>query len=107
MSLAKAKEYVERRNSSYYVAGSRVSLASLVHEFRKGVSPEGIRDNFETLNLEQVYGAIAYYLARQQEIDAHLDQQDKDFEAARRNQAHVTPKLRRKLQRARHQAVKR
>ena len=98
MSTAKTKEYVERRNSSYYVAGSRVSLASLVHEFRNGASPESIRDNFETLHLEQVYGAIAYYLARQQEIDEHLNRQEKAFESARQSQPHITPKLRRKLQ---------
>jgi len=56
-----AKEYVEQRDGNYYVAGTRVSLDSLVHAFRRGESPETISQNFDTLDLEEVYGAIAYY----------------------------------------------
>jgi uncharacterized protein (DUF433 family) len=44
------EEYVERRNGGYYVAGSRVSLASIICEFRAGASPESIRQNFATLS---------------------------------------------------------
>ena len=47
-------EYVERRDGGYYVAGSRVSLASIVCQFQEGASPETIRENFPTLSLEQV-----------------------------------------------------
>jgi hypothetical protein len=36
-------EYVEERDGDFYVAGSRVSLASIIHEFRDGASPETIR----------------------------------------------------------------
>ncbi len=107
MSTAKVKEYVERRNSSYYVTGRRVSLASLVHQFRNGASPESIRDEFDTLNLEQVYGAIAYYLAHQQEIDEHLQRQEEAFEAARKSQPHIPPKVRKRLRQTRHQTVNR
>ncbi len=60
-----AKEYIEVRNGNYYVAGTRVSLDSIVHAFRRGESPETICQNFEILRLEEVYGAIAYYLANQ------------------------------------------
>ena len=31
-------EYVEQRNGGYYVAGSRVSLDSVVYAFRRGES---------------------------------------------------------------------
>jgi uncharacterized protein (DUF433 family) len=56
-----AKEYIEERQGSYYVAGTRISLESIVHAFRRGESPETICQNFELLGLEEVYGAIAYY----------------------------------------------
>jgi hypothetical protein len=56
------REYVEQRDSGYYVTGSRVSLASIVHQFQEASAPETIRQNFPTLSLEQVYGAIAFYL---------------------------------------------
>ena len=53
-------EYIEQRNGGFYVAGTRVSLDSIVYSFKAGDSPETIRQNFSSLSLEQVYGAIAF-----------------------------------------------
>ena len=75
------KNYVERRDGGYYVTGERVSLDSLVYAFRRGVSPESIRRSFPVLTLEQVYGAIAYYLAHEQEIDDYLEESERQAEA--------------------------
>jgi uncharacterized protein (DUF433 family) len=57
-----AKEYIEERDGGSYVAGTRVSLNSIVQCFNEGLSPEAILGEFETLTLAQVYGAIAFYL---------------------------------------------
>lgn len=65
-------EYVEDRGEGVYVAGSRVSLASVIYEFRDGASPETIRNNFPSLTLAQVYGAIAYYLNHPRESEGYL-----------------------------------
>jgi uncharacterized protein (DUF433 family) len=65
-------EYVEERGGGYYVAGSRVSLASVIFGFRDGASPETIRQNFPSLSLAQVYGAIAFYLSHPDESEAYL-----------------------------------
>ena len=46
------KEYVEQRDGGYYVAGTRISLDSIVHAFVRGESPEAICQNFELLRLE-------------------------------------------------------
>lgn len=35
-----AKDYVEERNAGYYVAGTRVSLDSIIQCFNEGLSPE-------------------------------------------------------------------
>jgi hypothetical protein len=51
-----AKEYIERRDSNFHIAGTRISLDSIVHAFRRGESPETICQNFELLTLEDVYG---------------------------------------------------
>jgi uncharacterized protein (DUF433 family) len=67
-----ASEYVEKAGGAYRVAGSRVSLDSVVYAFLRGESPEGIAESFPALNLEQVYGAIAYYLGHRDTIDAYL-----------------------------------
>lgn len=68
-----AIEYIEEREGGLYVAGSRVSLASIVFAFQQGGSPETIRQNFPTLNLAQVYGAIAYYLNHPSESQSYLN----------------------------------
>src|SRR6266849_8361431 len=80
-----AKEYIEQRDGNYYVAGTRISLDSIVHAFRRGESPETICQNFELLRLEEVYGAVAYYLANQADIDAYLARQDKKWAEGKRN----------------------
>ena len=41
-----AKEYVEQRDGGYYLAGSRVSLDSVVYAFLRGESPESIAESF-------------------------------------------------------------
>ena len=87
-------EYVEQREGNYFVRGSRVSLDSLAYGFLDGESPETIRDNFPTLTLAQIYGAIAFYLSHQAETDAYLEAKRNAFEAARRSQTHVSSELR-------------
>ena len=75
-------EYVEQRKGGYYVAGTRVSLDSVVYAFLEGLSPETIATEcFPLLSLEQVYGAITFYLANRAEIDKYLEQRRADYEA--------------------------
>jgi uncharacterized protein (DUF433 family) len=80
-----ARGYIEQRDGGFYIRGSRVPLDSIVHEFRNGVSAESIRQTFPTLTLEQVYGAIAFYLGHQAEVDASIRDAERawwEFEAA-------------------------
>src|SRR5260370_25938133 len=96
-----AREYIVERDGNYYVADTRISLDSIVHAFRRGESPEAICQNFETLRLEEVYGAIAYYLSNQAEIDAYLIRQSEKWAEERRNAEPLPADLREKLLRAR------
>lgn len=79
MSVIVAKSYVEYRNDAYWVADSRISLDSIVYAFQRGLSPESIVQSFPLLTLEQVYGAIAFYLANRAEIDAYLADEEAAF----------------------------
>jgi len=74
-----SKDYVTEFDGAYRIIGTRVSLDSVVYAFLDGMSPEGIVDSFPVLTLEQVYGAIAYYLAHQTEVDAYLQQGETEF----------------------------
>lgn len=98
-----AHEYIEQRNGGYYIAASRVSLDSIVYAFRKGESPETIRQSFPSLNLEQVYGAIAYYLAHQAEVDANILEGEAEFNRSVPPLSESAPDLFARLQRAREQ----
>jgi uncharacterized protein (DUF433 family) len=76
-----SKDYVTQLDGAYRITSTRVSLDSVVYAFLNGVSPESIQDSFPVLTLEQVYGAIAYYLAHQAEVDAYLCQGEAEFAA--------------------------
>ena len=93
--------YIERKDAGYYLAGTRISLDSIVHAFRRGESPETICQNFELLRLEEVYGAIAFYLANQADIDAYLLRQDEKWTEGRRDADPLPDALRERLARAR------
>ena len=67
-----ASRYVEERNGGLYVAGTRVSLDSVVIRFHEGASPERIVQSFPTLKLSQVYGAIAYYLEHEKTVSEYI-----------------------------------
>jgi uncharacterized protein (DUF433 family) len=95
------KEYIEQRDGNYYIAGTRISLDSIVHAFRRGESAETICQNFELLRLEEVYGSIAYYLANQPEIDAYLIRQHEKWVKGQRNAEPLPANLRERLMRAR------
>ena len=72
-------EHIEQREGVYYVPGTRISLDSIVYAFREGCSPETIREDFEGLTLARVYGAIAFYLDHQADIDAYLMQRKEQW----------------------------
>jgi uncharacterized protein (DUF433 family) len=96
-----AKEYIDRRDGNCYVASTRVSLDSIIHAFRRGESPETICQNFELLSLEEVYGAITYYLANQGDIDRYLVSQDEKWADEKRKGEPISANLRARLTRAR------
>jgi len=100
-----AKEYVEQRDGGYYVLGSRVSLDSVVYGFLRGESPEGIADSFPALSLEQVFGAVAFYLANRESIDAYLRDGKAEFAQMRDEARRKHPMLYAKLEAARHEAA--
>ncbi len=74
------KTYIEQKDGGYWIKGTRISLDSVVFAFKRGAAPETIKRNFPLLTLEEVFGAITFYLAHEQEIDAYLDEFESDWE---------------------------
>jgi len=100
-------DYVEKRNDGYGISGSRVSLESIIVPFLDGASPETIVDEFPTLSLEQVYGAITFYLAHRTEVDAYLKETERLWMEARKSQPPIPTALRERLERARRELTSR
>lgn len=96
--MTENREYVEQLNGAFWVTGTRVSLDSIVYAFLRGSSPESIVRSFPTISLEQVYGAINFYLAHEEEIDAYLKNGETEFEKIRQTARAANPLFYAKLQ---------
>ncbi|HZO51824.1 MAG TPA: DUF433 domain-containing protein [Bryobacteraceae bacterium] len=97
-----AKDYIEERNGGYYIAGTRISLDSVVYAYLRGESSEGIAESFPALSMEQVFGALTYYAANREEVDRYLSAGRVEFEALRQEWRRNHPALYQKLVEARH-----
>jgi uncharacterized protein (DUF433 family) len=85
--------YVEHREGVYWVRGTRVSLDSIVYAFLDGHTAESIQQSFPVLTLEQVYGAITYYLAHRETIEAYLRAQEAAFEVLKETLRRKNPQM--------------
>ena len=97
---APTKQYIEQRDQRYWVAGTRISLDSVIYSFLNGETPESIAQNFPLLSLEQVYGAITFYLANQELVDAYLKQGEAEFRRLQESCREKNPLLYQKLKAA-------
>ena len=76
MSLSNSL-YIESRNGGYYIAGSSVSLASIVCSFQQGASPETILEEFPRIgSLAKIYGAITVFLENPSAIEKYMADQE-------------------------------
>lgn len=98
-------EYVQLEGDIYRIAGTRVSLDSIVYAFWNGETAETIAQSFPVLTLEQVYGAITYYLAHKAEVDPYLEQRRADYEAKRLAARDADPMFYQKLADVRRQLL--
>jgi uncharacterized protein (DUF433 family) len=99
-------EYIEERNCGHYLAGTRMSLDSVVYSFERGNSPEAIEQSFPSLKLAQIYGAIAFYLDHQAEVRAYLESEERRVQESTVPLSEANPELWSRLQQAREELGK-
>ena len=68
--------------------------------FLDGAAPETIVKSFPSLSLEQVYGAITFYLANKPDLDAYPAGVDNLWAEARKSQDALSADLQRHLAKA-------
>jgi uncharacterized protein (DUF433 family) len=94
-------DYVQIVEGAYRIGDTRVSLDSLVYLFREGMSAESMVENYPALTLEQVHGALAFYLGNQKEIDRYLAEGQRAAQLQHEQSKQTNAELIAKLQRAR------
>ena len=74
------------------VGKTRVTLDTVVAVFKQGTTAEEIVYRYPSLKLADVYATIAYYLNHQQEVEAYLQQRQKQAQEVRKiNEAKFDP----------------
>jgi uncharacterized protein (DUF433 family) len=84
---AEAPPLTDDGGGGFRVAGTRVSLDTIIAEYHQRQTPEQIAESYPAVPLAQVYAVIAYYLRHQAEVDAYL-----------RRREHEAAELRRKIE---------
>jgi uncharacterized protein (DUF433 family) len=82
------------------VGQTRITLDVFLADHRRGMTPEQIVEQLDTLTLPDVYGALAYYYRHQTELDAYLkrrreqaDRMQQEIEATQPTFAEVKARL--------------
>jgi len=77
-----------------------------VREFQRGESPEAIRSHYPALTLEQVYGAITFYLGSREDVEEDIVEREREEDTF--TAAHPTPpEVKMTFERMRQQTVSR
>jgi len=71
------------------VAGTRVTLDTLVGYYKQGLTIEDLSRNFPTVQLADILSTVAYYLHHKDEVESYLKEQD---ERGRKVQAEIEAK---------------
>jgi uncharacterized protein (DUF433 family) len=101
-----AREYIERRETGFYIVGSRVPIDRIVREYCNGEEPEAIQSHYPTLSTEQVNGAISFYRSHKDEVEQVIAERRLAEDAYRTAQP-APPDIREKFERMRRQVASR
>jgi uncharacterized protein (DUF433 family) len=65
------------------IGQTRVRLDTVITAWRQGESPEQIVENFDVLDLADVYAVISYYLHHRAEVEEYMAQNQREGEQVR------------------------
>jgi uncharacterized protein (DUF433 family) len=66
------------------VGKTRITLDVLLGDCKRGLSPEQIVEQLDTLTLADVHGALAYYHRHRDEVDEYLKRRREEADQAQR-----------------------
>ena len=71
------------KNGVLRVGETRVTLDLVVFAFQQGSTAEEIAQQYTSLDLADVYGAISYYLRHRAEVERYLEKREREGEELR------------------------
>ena len=57
----------------FRITGTRVTLDSIVREFKDGATPEQIQEDYPSVTLSDIYSVVAYYLQHSRAVEDYLN----------------------------------
>src|SRR5437879_3129236 len=84
VSITQSVPLTRSADGVFRVTGSRVTLDSIVHQFKSGATPEQIQEEFPSLALSDIYSVIAFYLQQARAVEEYLSEQAQTAKEIRR-----------------------
>jgi len=81
LTLTQTTPLIQEADGTVRISGSRVTLDTIIGAFQKGATAEQIQDSFPSLSLAQIYGAIAYYLNHEADVETYLRERRAEAES--------------------------
>ena len=70
-------------NGVIKIAGSRVTLDTVISAFIRGATAEEITQQYPSISLADVYATISYYLQHREEVEKYLEKRKKHARTVR------------------------
>ncbi len=75
------------------IAHTRVTLDTIVEEFKEGATAEEIAQDYPSVSLSDVYSVIGYYLRERSKVEEYLQERRKKAEQVRKeNESRFDPR---------------
>src|ERR1017187_2142705 len=84
LNLAQAVPLMRGEGGVFRITGTRVTLDSIVREFKDGATPEQIQEDFPSVTLSDIYSVIAYFLQHSRPVEDYLRAQVQAVREVRR-----------------------
>ena len=75
LNMAQAFPLTRGEGRVFRITGTRVTLDSIVREFKDGATPEQIQEDYPSVTLSDFYSVIAYYRQHSRAVEDYLSAQ--------------------------------
>jgi uncharacterized protein (DUF433 family) len=84
LNMAQAVPLTRGEGGVFRITGMRVTLDSIVREFKDGATPEQIQEDYPSVTLSDIYSVVAYYLQHSRAVEDYLNAQAQEAKEVRR-----------------------